>query len=162
MSAYAIVLQQGSGAMTVVLCIHAWGTHLPGFCGFTTRGFGDSQQECISAACSSNSTMAIASCDLQVDLKQFEGMAVQHARKNKEQEEDDLDLKNRRGPKTLKDKPLKEVHRCIIVVVDVEVCMSHVVLSGTFAGLHCHEYAYVHMVVCLLSTVISYWLGVNA
>ena len=46
---------------------------------------------------------------LQVDLKQFEGMAVQHARKNKEQEEDDLDLKNRRAPKTQKDKALKEV-----------------------------------------------------
>ena len=46
---------------------------------------------------------------LQVDLKQFEGMAVQHARKNKEQEEDDLDLKNRRAPKTQKEKALKEV-----------------------------------------------------
>ena len=47
---------------------------------------------------------------LQVDLKQFEGMAVQHARKNKEEEESDLDLKNRRGPKAPKDKPIKEVH----------------------------------------------------
>jgi hypothetical protein len=46
---------------------------------------------------------------LQVDLKQFEGMAVQHARKNKEQEEDDLDLKNRRAPKAQKEKALKEV-----------------------------------------------------
>ena len=46
---------------------------------------------------------------LQVDLKQFEGMAVQHARKNKEEEESDLDLKNKRGPKAPKDKPLKEV-----------------------------------------------------
>ena len=46
---------------------------------------------------------------MQVDLKQFEGMAVQHARKNKEQEEDDLDLKNRRAPKTQKEKALKEV-----------------------------------------------------
>lgn len=44
----------------------------------------------------------------KVDLKQFEGMAVQHARKNKEQEEDDLDLKNRRAPKTQKEKALKE------------------------------------------------------
>lgn len=44
----------------------------------------------------------------KVDLKQFEGMAVQHARKNKEDEESDLDLKNRRAQKTLKDKPLKE------------------------------------------------------
>ena len=47
--------------------------------------------------------------NMQVDLKQFEGMAVQHARKNKEQEEDDLDLKNRRAPKTQKEKALKEV-----------------------------------------------------
>lgn len=37
-------------------------------------------------------------------------MAVQHARKNKEQEEDDLDLKNRRAPKTQKEKALKEVN----------------------------------------------------
>lgn len=44
-----------------------------------------------------------------MDLKQFEGMAVQHARKNKEQEEDDLDLKNRRAPKAQKEKALKEV-----------------------------------------------------
>lgn len=36
-------------------------------------------------------------------------MAVQHARKNKEQEEDDLDLKNRRAPKAQKEKALKEV-----------------------------------------------------
>ena len=42
-------------------------------------------------------------------MQQFEGMAVQHARKNKEDEESDLDLKNRRAQKTLKDKPLKEV-----------------------------------------------------
>ena len=34
---------------------------------------------------------------------------MQHARKNKEDEESDLDLKNRRAQKTLKDKPLKEV-----------------------------------------------------
>lgn len=46
---------------------------------------------------------------LQVDLKQFEGMAVATARKNKEEEEDALDLKNKRGPKALKEKPLKEV-----------------------------------------------------
>ena len=46
---------------------------------------------------------------MQVDLKQFEGMAVQHARKNKEEEESDLDLKNRRNPKAPKEKALKEV-----------------------------------------------------
>lgn len=44
-----------------------------------------------------------------MDLKQFEGMAVATARKNKEEEEDALDLKNKRGPKAPKEKPLKEV-----------------------------------------------------
>ena len=72
---------------------------------------------------------------LQVDLKQFEGMAVQHARKNKEQEEDDLDLKNRRAPKTQKDKALKEVchcqcclpfayQRCAVSCIVVHICSS--------------------------------------
>ena len=46
---------------------------------------------------------------MQVDLKQFEGMNVATARKNKEQEEDALDLKNKRGPKATKEKTLKEV-----------------------------------------------------
>ena len=46
---------------------------------------------------------------LQVDLKQFEGMAVSQARKDKPQEEDAMDLKNRRGPKAQKEKALKEV-----------------------------------------------------
>ena len=52
---------------------------------------------------------------LQVDLKQFEGMAVQHQRRNKDDEESDLDLKNRRAQKTQKDKPLKEVGHCCIL-----------------------------------------------
>ena len=42
-------------------------------------------------------------------MKQFEGMNVATARKNKEQEEDALDLKNKRNPKATKEKPLKEV-----------------------------------------------------
>lgn len=46
---------------------------------------------------------------LKVDLKQFEGMNVATARKNKEQEEDALDLKNKRNPKATKEKTLKEV-----------------------------------------------------
>ena len=46
---------------------------------------------------------------MEVDLKQFEGMNVSQARKDKPQEEDAMDLKNRRGPKALKEKPLKEV-----------------------------------------------------
>ena len=44
-----------------------------------------------------------------MDLKQFEGMNVATARKNKEQEEDALDLKNKRNPKSTKEKTLKEV-----------------------------------------------------
>ena len=47
---------------------------------------------------------------LQVDLKQFEGMNVSQARKDKPQEEDAMDLKNRRGPKAQKEKTLKEVN----------------------------------------------------
>ena len=44
-------------------------------------------------------------------MKQFEGMNVSQARKDKKEseEENDLDLKNRRGPKAQKEKPLKEV-----------------------------------------------------
>lgn len=39
-------------------------------------------------------------------------MNVSQARKDKPQEESDLDLKNRRGPKAQKEKPLKEVAHC--------------------------------------------------
>lgn len=44
---------------------------------------------------------------------------MQHARKNKEEEESDLDLKNKRGPKAPKDKPLKEVLLTSACTVDV-------------------------------------------
>ena len=59
---------------------------------------------------------------MQVDLKQFEGMAVATARKNKEEEEDALDLKNKRGPKTLKEKPLKEV---AVAAKFAQMCAVH-------------------------------------
>ena len=61
---------------------------------------------------------------LQVDLKQFEGMAVATARKNKEEEEDALDLKNKRGPKTLKEKPLKEVAIALLPSLPISVLFT--------------------------------------
>ena len=55
--------------------------------------------------------MIKAPSPLQVDLKQFEGMNISQARKDKKEseQENDLDLKNKRGPKAQKEKPLKEV-----------------------------------------------------
>lgn len=68
-----------------------------------------------------------------MDLKQFEGMNVATARKNKEQEEDALDLKNKRNPKATKEKPLKEV-LCCPILSDIRHMSCDVHESATQEG----------------------------
>ena len=89
---------------------------------------------------------------MQVDLKQFEGMAVQHARKNKEQEEDDLDLKNRRAPKAQKDKALKEVGPASIPLC--KLCRARAPCGSERVPVQCSAYS----TALLYTTVAGLWL----